>query len=120
MNRPYAVMFLTCVAVAIGMAGCSQPPVKRPTVKLEVLAKQLGVSPRLLALAIRAGYTTEIQGGKTLFCRHDEQTGSMIPVLQCEDPASLRTDLQERQQILSDVRQKVSQTAIQPTPLGPP
>lgn len=120
MKRPYAVMFLMCVAVAVGAAGCAQPSVKGPTVKLDVLAKQLGVSPRVLALALRAGYTTEIEGGKTLFCRHEEQTGSMIPILQCEDPASLQTDLQERQQILSDLRQKVSQTAIQPTPGGPP
>jgi hypothetical protein len=120
MKSPYAVILLTGVAVALGAAGCAQPSVKPPTVKLEVVAKQLGVSPQLLATALRAGYTTEIEGGKTLFCRHDEQTGSMIPKLQCEDPASLRTDLQERQQILSDFREKVAQTAIQPTPGGPP
>src|SRR6185437_7840017 len=100
MKRPYPVMFLMCVMVAVGAAGCAQPSVKRPTVKLDALAKQLGVSTPVLELALRAGYTTEIEGGKTLFCRHDEQTGTMVGRLQCEDAAHLQADLQARQQFV--------------------
>jgi len=112
-------MFLMCVTVALGAAGCAQPSVKPPTVRLDTLAKELGVSTAELKLALRAGYTTEIEGGKTLFCRHDEQTGSMIPVLHCEDVAHLQTDLQARQQFVDYLHQRVSQSAIQPTPGGP-
>lgn len=118
-KRPYPLMFFTCVMVAVGSAGCAaRPSVKRPTVKLDVVAKQLGVSPSLLELALRAGYTTEIEGGKTLFCRHDEQTGSMIGTLQCEDAARLQSDLQARQQFVDDLRQRVPQTAIASRPGG--
>ncbi|MGH8200671.1 MAG: hypothetical protein ACREVO_09955 [Steroidobacteraceae bacterium] len=120
MKRPYPLMFLMCVMVAVGAAGCAQPSVKQPTVKLDALAKQLGVSTAVLELALRAGYTTEIEGDKTLFCRHEEQTGSMVPILNCEDAARLRTDLQARQQFVDDLRQRVSQTAISPRPGGPP
>lgn len=114
MKGPHAPMFLLCVTVALGAAGCAQPSVKPPTVQLDTLAKQLGVSTVELKLALRAGYTTEIEGGKTLFCRHDEQTGSMIPVLQCEDVARLRTDLQARQDFVNDLQQRVSQSERRP------
>lgn len=93
MKRLHVLKFLMCVAVVIGLSGCAQPSVKRPTVQLDVLAKQLGISTAVLELALRAGYTTEVEGNKTLLCRHDDQTGSMIPVLKCEDPARLRSDL---------------------------
>lgn len=119
MKRPYPVMFLMCMIVAVGAAGCAQqPPVKRPTVRLDDLAKQLGVSTAVLELAIRAGYTTEIEGDKTLFCRHDEQTGTMIGALHCEDAARLQIDLQARQQSVDELRQRVSQTAIASRPGG--
>lgn len=113
------MMFLMCVMVASGAAGCAtQPSVQRPTVKLDALAKQLGVSTSVLELAIRAGYTTEIEGGKTLFCRHDEQTGTMIGKLECEDAAHLQTDLQARQQMVDDMRQRVPQTMTGSHPGG--
>lgn len=120
MKKPYPLMFLMCVMVAVGAAGCAQPSVKPPTVKLDDLAKQMGVPTDLLELALRAGYTTEIEGGQPRFCRHEEQTGSMVPILDCEDPAQLRGDLQARQQLVNEVHQQVSQTAIQPRPGGPP
>jgi hypothetical protein len=110
-KKTYPRMLLVGLAVAIGAAGCaSQPSVQRPTVKLDDLAKQLGVSTATLELALRAGYTTEIEGGKTLFCRRDEQTGTMIGKLQCEDAAHLQTDLQARQKMVDDMRQRVPQT----------
>ena len=119
MKRPYAVMFLMCVMVAVGAAGCaSQPRVKLPTVKMDDLAKQLGVSTAVLEVALRAGYTTEVEGGKALFCRHDEQTGTMIGKLQCEDAAHLQTDLQARQQMVDDMRQRVPQTMTGSRPGG--
>ena len=119
MKRPYPVMFLMCVTVAVGAAGCAQqPPVERPTVKMDALAKQLGVSTSVLELALRAGYTTEIEGGKTLFCRHDEQTGTMIGKLQCEDAARLQADLQANQQSLDEMRERLPQTAVGSRPGG--
>ena len=121
MKRPYALMFLMCVMVALGAAGCAtQPSVKPPTVKLDDLAKQMGVSTSTLELAIRAGYTTEVEGGKALFCRHDEQTGTMIGKLQCEDAEHLQTDLQARQQMVDDMRERVPQTAVGSRPGGSP
>jgi hypothetical protein len=117
-KRPYLLRFLMCVTVAVAAAGCAQPSVKPPTVKLDALAKQLGVSTEVLETALRAGYTTEIEGGKTLFCRHDDQTGTMIGRLQCEDASRLQTDLQARQQIVHDLRQRVPQTAIGSRPSG--
>lgn len=120
-KKTYQRMFLVCLAVAVGAAGCAaQPSVKRPTVKLDDLAKQLGVSTTVLQLAIRAGYTTEVEGDKTLFCRHDEQTGTMIGKLQCEDAARLQTDLQARQQSVDDLRQRVPQTMTGSRPGGAP
>ncbi|HEY1891569.1 MAG TPA: hypothetical protein VGG63_14245 [Steroidobacteraceae bacterium] len=119
MRKTYPMVLIMCAAIAVGGTGCAQPPVKRPSVKLDALAKQLGVSTSVLELALRAGYTTEIEGGKTLFCRHDEHTGSMVPILDCEDAARLRGDLQTRQQFVNEVHQQVSQTAIQPTPKSP-
>jgi hypothetical protein len=119
-KNSYPMMFLVCLAVAVGAAGCAQPSVKRPTVTLNAMAKQLGVSTAVLELALRAGYTTEIEGGETRFCRHEEQTGSMVGTLHCEDAAQLQVDLQARQQSVDDLRQRVSQTAISPRPGGPP
>lgn len=117
MCKTYKMMLSMCAALVIGAAGCTaQPSVKPPTVKLNDLATQMGVSTDLLELALKAGYTTEIEGGQPRFCRHEEQTGSMVPILDCEDPARLRGDLQARQQFVKEVHQQVSQTAIQPTP----
>jgi hypothetical protein len=118
-KKTYPMMSLVCLAVAVGAAGCAaQPSVKRPTVTMDAMAKQLGVSTAVLEAALRAGYTTEIEGDKTLFCRHDEQTGSMIGKLQCEDAARLQTDLQARQQAVNDLRQEVSQKAVVGRPGG--
>jgi hypothetical protein len=119
-RKPYPLMFLVCVTVAVGAAGCAQPSVKPPTVKMDVLAKQLGISTAELELALRAGYTTEIEGSKTLVCSHGEQTGSMIPVLHCEDPARLQSDLQARQQFIDYLRDRVSQSGSRPGVGGPP
>src|SRR5579872_64581 len=118
MKRPYAVTFLMCVTIAAGAAGCAQQPVKKSTIQLDALAKQLGVSTEVLETALRAGYTTEIEGGKTRFCRHDELTGSMIGRLECEDADHLQADLEARQRSVDDLRRQVSQTAIQPRPGG--
>ncbi|HEV2268777.1 MAG TPA: hypothetical protein VGR92_04910 [Steroidobacteraceae bacterium] len=120
MNKSYPTMLL-CVAVAVAAAGCAtQPSPKPPTITLAALAKQLGVSPALLEVALKAGYNPEIEGGKTVFCRHDEQTGTMVGRLQCEDPERLQIDLQARQQFVDALHQQVSQTAISPRPGGPP
>jgi hypothetical protein len=119
-KKPYPLMFLMCVTVAVGAAGCAaQPSVKPPTVRIDVLAKQLGISTAELELALRSGYTTEVQGSKTFLCTHDEQTGSMIPVLECEEPARLASDLQARQQVVEELRERVTQSAMRPTVSGP-
>jgi hypothetical protein len=117
-KRLNLLKFLICVTVALAAAGCAQPSVKPPTVRLDELAKQLGVSTEMLESALRAGYTTEIEGGKTLFCRHDEQTGTMIGRLQCEDAGHLQTDLLARQQSIDDMRLRVPQTAVGSRPGG--
>ena len=113
------MMFLMCVMVAAGAAGCAQPSVKLPTVKMEALAKQLGVPTAVLEAALKAGYTTEVEGTKTLFCRHDEQTGTMIGRLHCEDAAHLQSDLQAHQQFVDAIHQQVQQSAITPRPGAP-
>lgn len=118
MRKHYPMMILMCAAVAVGGAGCAQPSVKGPTITVDALAKQLGVSSALLTVALRAGYTTEIEGGETRFCRHEEPTGSMVPILRCEDASRLQIDLQARQQFVDDVRQRVGQTAISSRPGG--
>lgn len=120
MNKSYPPLLL-CVSVAVAAAGCAtQPSPKPPTITLAALAKQLGVSPALLEVALKAGYNPEIEGGKTVFCRHEEQMGSLVPARTCEDPERLQIDLQARQQFVDDLRQRVPQTAISPRPGGPP
>ena len=119
MRKLYPMMILMCAAVAVGAAGCAQPSVKGPTITMDALAKQLGVSSALLTGALRAGYSPEIRGGKTVFCSHEEHTGSLVPVRTCEDPAQLQIDLETRQQFVDDVHQRVQQTVDTKRP-GPP
>ena len=121
MLKTYPMMLLVCAAVAVGGTGCAtQPSVKAPTVTVDALAKQLGVSSALLAAALRAGYNPETHDGKTVFCRHEEQTGSMVPTSTCEDPARLQVDLEARQQFVQDVHQRVLQTPDTQRPGGTP
>lgn len=110
MLKTYPMMLLMCAAVAVGGTGCSQPTVKGPTITMDALAKQLGVSPSLLQAALRAGYSPEIRGDKTVFCHHDEPIGSMVPTRTCEDPEKLQIELATRQQFTDDVRQRVEQS----------
>ena len=110
------MLLLVCAAVAVGGAGCTQPSVKPPTITLDALAKQLGVSSTVLALALRSGYNPEIEDGKTVFCLHGEQTGSMVPTRSCVDAARLQIELQTRQQFVDDVHGRVQQSVDTPRP----
>lgn len=119
MLKTYPMMLLMCAAVAVGGSGCTQPSVKGPTITMDALAKQLGVSSSLLQAALRAGYSPEIRSGKTEFCRHEELTGTMVPTKICEDPARLQIDLANRQQFVDDVHQRVDVSVDTKRP-GPP
>lgn len=107
MLKTYPMTLLMCAAVALGGTGCTQPSVKGPTITMDALAKQLGVSGSLLQAALRAGYSPEIQRGKTMFCRHEEHIGTLVPTRSCEDPERLQVDLETRQQFVDDLHRQV-------------
>jgi hypothetical protein len=101
------MMLLVYAAVAAVGASCAQQSVKDRDRAVDAQAAKYGVSSAVLEMASRQGYGPRIYDGKTIFCRDEAQTGSMVPSWKCVDAARLQTEVLDNQQGLEDMQQRV-------------
>lgn len=87
-------------ALAIAAVGCAD----RPSPQVAG-----GPSPTLLEEAHRLGYSPKVIDGQTVFCQHQELTGSMVPTEHCIGQAALESDITAQRESLHELQNSLGQ-----------
>lgn len=100
-------------ALAVFGAGCADHPVGRNTKAGGTAAASLSSELTLLQAAAELGYTPVVFQGKTLFCKHEQLTGSLVPRTYCVDADFVMAEARTQ-------RQNIEALDQQPLPGSPP
>lgn len=105
-------MALLATLTVIG-SGCADQPGGRNTNAGGAAAASLSSELTLLQAATELGYSPLVVEGKTLFCKREQLTGSMVPSTHCVDADFVMAEARTQ-------RQNIEALDQQPTPGKPP
>ncbi|HEY1891494.1 MAG TPA: hypothetical protein VGG63_13860 [Steroidobacteraceae bacterium] len=99
--------------LAVMGAGCADHPAGGKTNAGNAAAASLSSELTLLQAATELGYTPVVFQGKTLYCKHEQLTGSLVPKMYCVDTDFVMAEARTQ-------RQNIEAMDQQPAPGKPP